>query len=223
MNETEISESTIKDYEVTIRIRNNWMLKAMRKAGIENGAELSRRSGVPYTSIVSYLTLQKAFLRKDGRWASGVEDIAGFLSCNPEDLVPPQHMREALAKNRGVFEASMEEVGQIVDHRDQADPLLLIECRERRKAISDAMLLRLTSRERVVMTCLYGLDGKGERTLEQIATMIGLSSRERVRQLQLKAIRKLRLGTRNRPLGDVEDAKSRSQGRHAANIMRDFA
>ncbi|HWL07499.1 MAG TPA: sigma-70 family RNA polymerase sigma factor [Planctomicrobium sp.] len=49
----------------------------------------------------------------------------------------------------------------------------------------------LTSRERLILTSRFGLQGKPEATLKAIADQIGLS-KERVRQLQLRAIEKLR-------------------------------
>ncbi len=53
------------------------------------------------------------------------------------------------------------------------------------------LLLELTDRERNVLIMRYGLDGDTARTLEEIGDGLNIT-RERVRQIQAKAIRKLR-------------------------------
>ena len=50
---------------------------------------------------------------------------------------------------------------------------------------------RLNKRERAVLHARFGLDGHGPQTLSQIAHTLGLS-RERVRQIQNRALTRLR-------------------------------
>ena len=52
-------------------------------------------------------------------------------------------------------------------------------------------LAMLTPREVDVISCYYGLNGQKSRTLEQIGTLFGLT-RERVRQIKERALRRLR-------------------------------
>lgn len=49
----------------------------------------------------------------------------------------------------------------------------------------------LTERESFILTCRYGLDGDGEKTLEQVGQKFGIT-RERVRQIQNSALAKMR-------------------------------
>jgi RNA polymerase primary sigma factor len=49
----------------------------------------------------------------------------------------------------------------------------------------------LTEREKKVIELRFGLNGEKENTFEEIARMFGLS-RERIRQIEAKAIRKIR-------------------------------
>ena len=55
----------------------------------------------------------------------------------------------------------------------------------------EELLLELTDRERDVLIMRFGLDGDTARTLEEIGNGLNIT-RERVRQIQAKAIRKLR-------------------------------
>ena len=61
-----------------------------------------------------------------------------------------------------------------------------------------AALSVLSDRERNIIECSYGINGP-ELTLEEIGEKFGLS-RERVRQIKEKAIRKLRNCTKNKIL-----------------------
>jgi RNA polymerase primary sigma factor len=57
--------------------------------------------------------------------------------------------------------------------------------------MQDAMVSHLEPRERVVLCMRFGLDGRGERTLDQVAKVYGIS-RERARQLEKRALNRLR-------------------------------
>ena len=62
----------------------------------------------------------------------------------------------------------------------------------------------LTDREEKVLRLRYGLDDNRPRTLEEVGREFGVT-RERIRQIEAKAIRKLRHPTRAKKLGDYRD------------------
>ena len=76
-----------------------------------------------------------------------------------------------------------------------ADSQLVMESLQ--SEIKDALKM-LTLRERNIVTAFYGI-GQPEMTLEEIGTKFGLT-RERVRQIKEKAIRRLRANTKNKIL-----------------------
>ena len=76
-----------------------------------------------------------------------------------------------------------------------ADRQLVVESLQ--AEIKDALRM-LTLRERNIITAFYGI-GQPEMTLEEIGTKFGLT-RERVRQIKEKAIRRLRGNTKNKIL-----------------------
>ena len=76
-----------------------------------------------------------------------------------------------------------------------ADSQLVLESLQ--SEIKDALKM-LTLRERNIVTAFYGI-GQPEMTLEEIGTKFGLT-RERVRQIKEKAIRRLRANTKNKIL-----------------------
>jgi len=56
------------------------------------------------------------------------------------------------------------------------------------------LLLRLDSRDQAVLAWRYGLGGQPEQTLAEIAQRLGIS-RERVRQIEVSALARLRRPT----------------------------
>ncbi len=62
----------------------------------------------------------------------------------------------------------------------------------------------LTDREEKVLRLRYGLDDNRPRTLEEVGREFGVT-RERIRQIEAKAIRKLRHPTRAKRFGDYRD------------------
>ena len=67
-----------------------------------------------------------------------------------------------------------------------------------------SILTELNDREEKVIRLRYGLDDNRPRTLEEVGREFGVT-RERIRQIEAKAIRKLRHPTRSKRLGDYKD------------------
>jgi RNA polymerase primary sigma factor len=74
-----------------------------------------------------------------------------------------------------------------------------------------AVLDSLTEREREVLTLRFGLKDGYSRTLEEVGQMFNVT-RERIRQIEAKALRKMRHPTRIRQLNGFFDKESHSAG-----------
>ena len=67
-----------------------------------------------------------------------------------------------------------------------------------------AVIETLTPREQKVIRLRYGLDDGHPRTLEEVGREFNVT-RERIRQIEAKALRKLRQPSRSKRLLQVED------------------
>ena len=73
------------------------------------------------------------------------------------------------------------------------------------KAMIDEVLLTLTPREQRIIQLRFCLEDGTGRTLEQVGSEFNVT-RERIRQIEAKALRKLRHPSRSRKLKDILDS-----------------
>ena len=73
------------------------------------------------------------------------------------------------------------------------------------KAMIDEVLLTLTPREQRIIQLRFGLEDGTGRTLEQVGSEFNVT-RERIRQIEAKALRRLRHPSRSRKLKDMLDS-----------------
>ncbi len=181
-----------RDLLVIVTIKNNALLTAMRAAGCENAAALTRDSGVSYHRVCEYLNLKIAPLRQNGEWRSCILAISKTLRTLPEDLFPATFMRRALATNRVTREVNAEDLPALVGSAATSiayDP-------ERAIAIDDAVsaldvaLASLRPREQRIIQMYFGLDGEVPRTLHEIGQSFNIGS-QRVQQIVQRAQRLL--------------------------------
>ncbi|MET8776754.1 sigma-70 family RNA polymerase sigma factor [Nocardia sp. NPDC004654] len=107
-----------------------------------------------------------------------------------------RHGREPISLHTPIGDGETEFGGLIPD--DAPDPADVVAASMLRGKL-DTVLATLTDREREVILLRFGLDRGEGRTLEQVGTALGVS-RERVRQLEAKAMGKLRQPARARRL-----------------------
>ena len=111
--------------------------------------------------------------------------------------VEEEEVLEALESGRAYSSLSLSSGSGGNDDGEELDPLESIGTEEHQYDVSEdrAVLAPgfrvLDERERTILTLRFGLDGGGERTLEEVAEHFGLT-RERIRQIEARAMSKLR-------------------------------
>ena len=81
-------------------------------------------------------------------------------------------------------------VGDLIADEYEENPLVTI-IKEENRAMIDKVLTTLPKREAQIIRMRLGFDGTSPKTLEEIGSIFGLT-RERIRQLEIKALNKLR-------------------------------
>ncbi len=188
-----------KDYNITVTVRNNYLLTKMYEFGIPNAHQLHLASGVSATAIGRLLALKDTATCKAG-WRRPVLELARFFNCLPSELFPPQHIDAPLRKNKTEFEVELADVSWLLDDAEQRalPPDERVYEQELSLAISD-VLNDLSQREMDVLRMRFGLDGEGKRTRQEIGDGWNLSC-ERIAQIEHTAIRKLKHPSRRQKL-----------------------
>jgi len=189
------------DYRVQIKVRNARLLRAIEKAGHQPGPIFAREVGISYTGhLLPYLNLKRTPFDENGDLRPCAEMLCVFLNRLPDELWS-EEQRYPLLTNAAEIELSAASVHELLaSPSDCADPLSLLEKKQTAQAI-DALLDRLTPREAEVLRLRHGIDGE-PMNLEEMAKAKGCS-RERIRQIEAKALRKLRAPARQTVLMDV--------------------
>lgn len=192
-----------KDIRMDVRFRNNCILSKMESVGVESVAELARRIGVSVMSIHCYVNMTQVPFNKKGKMSRVVIKMCEFFKCSPEELFSSEQMETKLEKNRAAVEVSFEGVRAMLEH--QPSELLALEdvvARDQIPGLITQALEHLTVRQRLVLTKRFGLQEEEEHTLEQVAEVLGVT-RERVRQIEAKALRRMRNPSVSAALGDA--------------------
>lgn len=184
----------MKDYRLEIKIKNNYLYEKMQEYGISTAAELARVVGLGPSEIGYILNLKVTPYTNKGTVRSSIQCLCDFFSCNPEDLFPAQHIFDPLTVNQGAIQANIGELMSSNLLESAHNPDLLVEITEQKEAI-EKTLDQLTLREKKVLELRFGLGEEAECTLKEVGIKLGVKA-ERIRQIEAKALRKLRHPTR---------------------------
>jgi len=168
-------------------------------------ADKSRTIRVPVHMVETINNLRKVTrkLSQDLGRRPNLEDLARAMNCS----VPK--VKEVLAANRtpmsldtpfGEEEDNSNSLADIVQDENSTPPENSATTMLLAKDIS-GVLSTLTSREREIIVLRFGLKDGNQRTLEAVGKLVGIT-RERTRQIELKALRTLRASNCTEKLRD---------------------
>lgn len=178
----------MKDYRIEIKVKNNLLWNAMQKKGIKNASQLARATGLTPGTVGDYLNLTgNVYAAKGNGYRPSFEKIFMFLEMLPSDIYPEDRMVEPLVNNKRVIEANAAELLQLGSR--ESDPTEVIRLEQRAEAVHNLLDL-LNEKEALVVRLRSGMDGD-PHTLDEIGAVIG-RSKERVRQIYAKALRKMK-------------------------------
>jgi RNA polymerase primary sigma factor len=182
-----------------------WIRQAVTRAI----ADQARTIRVPVHMIETINRLHRvsrSLLQELGREPT-VEEIAEAMSRGEEVVVTPEKVREIIKVSQEpvsletpIGEEGDAHLGDFIEDRAALAPAEAAANRLLKEQVA-AVLNSLTGRERRVLQLRFGLEDGRARTLEEVSKEFNLT-RERIRQIEAKALRKLRHPSRSRKLKD---------------------
>ena len=179
----------MNDYRVTLKVRNNRILSTIEEAGGSLGGKWCEENGLSYGGVLALVNMTICPVDREGRLRQAAQGLCDVLCKLPEDLWSEDQMFQFLEKNEASFEVSKDAVVALLA-TDQTKAIDFdtapIDSAELKRGLDAAMEL-LTPKERKVLALRYEQD----LTLREVGEVMDRSV-ERIRQIESKALRKLR-------------------------------
>ncbi|TWT99229.1 RNA polymerase sigma factor SigA [Botrimarina colliarenosi] len=179
-----------------------WIRQAITRAI----ADQSRTIRLPVHMIDTMSKVRTAtaeFVQSHGREPSS-EEIADMLGMTLDDAACILKMtRQPLSLDQPVGDSEDNYFGEFLQENRDDDPLYDAN-QEMLKERLDDVMAELTYREREIIKLRYGLTDGYSYTLEEVGKIFSVT-RERVRQIESKAVRKLQQPYRSRSLASFLD------------------
>ena len=171
-----------------------WIRQALIRA-IQNHSRTIRIPSHVHDTLLKYYRAFNALEKNLGREPT-TREIAKEMDIDLERTEQLQRMvREPVSLEKDVPGTDSKKVKDTVSDPNPLSPLAGLD-HARLEQASDTSITQLCERERNILRWRFGLKGEREHTLEEIGGKLELS-RERVRQLEARALAKLR-NTENR-------------------------
>lgn len=174
----------MKPYSVRVTVRNNLILQAIADFGYQSQAAFARFAGMNEVTLNSLVAMRLAPITRKGKFSDAAMLLMEVLGACPSDLWTDEQLVMSLPRNSAEFTANANELAAL-SHGD----LPIEEQRVFIRQVWDGIgAAKLTKDELLVLSMRFSDE---ESTLAETAAVVDLS-RERVRQLEAVALRKLR-------------------------------
>ena len=182
-----------------------WIRQAITRAIADQARTI--RIPVHMVETINKMTrVQRQLVQKLGRDPSGEEiakEMGGGMTGDRVREIQKLSL-EPLSLEKPIGEEDDSHVGDFVEDKETLSPNEYASNELLKDELYNVMK-DLTDREERVLRLRYGLDDGRPCTLEEVGREFGVT-RERIRQIEAKALRKLRHPTRSKRFGDFRDA-----------------
>jgi RNA polymerase primary sigma factor len=164
-----------------------WIRQAISRAITDQGRTI--RIPVHMSDVMNRVTItRRKLVQKLGREPTP-EEIARELKMKTERVEEVQRLaRETVSLETPIGDSDVS-LGDFIEDEDSAQPEQVAADAMMKKDLRQ-VLSSLPERERRILELRYGLTGEDPMTLEQVGKALGVT-RERVRQMELKTLRRL--------------------------------
>ncbi|BAS28309.1 RNA polymerase sigma factor RpoD [Limnochorda pilosa] len=176
-----------------------WIRQAITRA-IADQARTIRIPVHMVETINKLMRVSRNLLQELGREPTA-EEIAEHMEMSPERVREIQKMaQEPVSLETPIGEEEDSHLGDFIEDQEAPAPAEAASFTMLREQL-EGVLDTLTPREEKVLRLRFGLDDGRARTLEEVGQVFGVT-RERIRQIEAKALRKLRHPSRSKKLKD---------------------
>ncbi|WP_029420799.1 RNA polymerase sigma factor RpoD [Alicyclobacillus macrosporangiidus] len=176
-----------------------WIRQAITRA-IADQARTIRIPVHMVETINKLIRVSRQLLQELGREPTA-EEIAAEMDMSPEKVREIQKIaQEPVSLETPIGEEDDSHLGDFIPDDDALAPADAAAYELLKEQLED-VLDTLTEREENVLRLRFGLDDGRTRTLEEVGKVFGVT-RERIRQIEAKALRKLRHPSRSKRLKD---------------------
>lgn len=175
-----------EEYRVKVSVSNNLLIRAIEDAGYKNQSEFARAIGCGTAYVNMLCGLRISPMTREGEFTKGANQVMEGLGACPTDLWTEEQLTMNLKKSSSWSVMGREEL-HVLMNGEQKSLLDSVAGQELKKAMDESRKA-LTFREQRII----GLRFDDDKTLEEVGKEVGLT-RQRVRDIEAKALRKLRL------------------------------
>lgn len=193
---------TEDEYRIKVSVRNNLILKAIEDFGYTSVTKFCAENELKVGNINSLISFKVRPIGQDGNFSKHAQALMEVLGAAPTDLWTAEQLELRLPKNSAQKNIGQRALDKLLG-MDNGE-LIAIETpdeklnKREKKLVLIGVLESLTDREQYVIANRFGL-GCEEKTLEEIGDELDVN-KERVRQIEAKALRKLRHPSRSQKL-----------------------
>lgn len=183
------------EYRVKVSVSNNLLIQAIENAGYKNQSDFARAIDCNASYINMLCGLRISPMTREGEFTKVANQVMEALGACPTDLWTEEQLTMNLKRSSSWSVMGREELNELM-HGAPKSLLESVAGQELKKAM-DAVRKTLTFREQQVI----GMRFDDDKTMEECGKELGLS-KEGVRNIEAKALRKIRLTSRGDQLRD---------------------
>ena len=211
---------TANEYRVKVTVRNNLILEAIEALGYTSVKAFADTNRISYTVLASMVALKTAPIGTNGEFTKVAKELMEILGAAPSDLWSDEQLTMELKKNSSERAVGMKEFSLYFNRMTtgQLEYTTPEEEMERQEVVRvvNEQIDGLSPKEAKILRMRFGI-GCAEMTLDEIAQRVDLT-RERIRQIEVKALRKLKNPNRSDALRDALDGGTKEM--KIADLLR---
>jgi RNA polymerase sigma factor (sigma-70 family) len=178
----------MSDYRVKITIRNDRLLSKMEEMGFQSVSKFCKHTGMPYVNTNCIFNGRLSPIKENGDVKKNVKLLLENLDMTVEEAFTTRQL-EGFSKNSFETKVKEKQLLQIINKPKNLE-MKAIE-NDVKLTLSNIFSRYLSPRYEKVLRMRYGIGLDTEHTLEEVSLVLQ-TTRERVRQIELKAIEKLK-------------------------------